>query len=174
MVIIKRPFEIGDRIIIGNVRGDVTDISLTHIYIGEIGGIVAGEEKSGRVVMVPNSILFEQNIVNYTYSNDEFTLDQVGLTITFESNLDKAMEIVLKAAEKHRKRFKVDKGEPYVRTFFDPHGMKVWVRYFSPAKRLEELSSEISKEIYENIMRTKNVEIAYPHRDIIIRKKSKS
>ncbi len=38
MVIIKRPFEIGDRIIIGDVRGDVIDLTLTHIYISEIGG----------------------------------------------------------------------------------------------------------------------------------------
>lgn len=39
MIITKRPFEIGDRIIIGNVRGDVVDITLTHIYISEIGGL---------------------------------------------------------------------------------------------------------------------------------------
>ena len=36
MVVIKRPFELGDRIIVGGVKGDVVDISLTHIYLGEV------------------------------------------------------------------------------------------------------------------------------------------
>src|SRR3989344_242908 len=44
MLDIKRPFEIGDRIIVSGVRGDVADVTLTHIYVREIGGIVAGEE----------------------------------------------------------------------------------------------------------------------------------
>ena len=171
MVVVKRPFEIGDRIIIGNVRGDVADITLTHIYIKEIGGIVAGEETSGRIIMVPNSILFEQNIINYT-SKDDYVLDQVTVAITYESNLDKAIKIALESAKKHIKEFvEITKKEPYVRTFFQPNGINVSVRYFSPAKRLQEISSTVTKEIYEGIMKTKGVEIAYPHTEVIFRKK---
>ena len=70
MVITKQPFDIGDRIIIGSVRGDVVDITLTHIYLEEIGGIVAGEERSGRTIMIPNAILFDQNITNYMLEGD--------------------------------------------------------------------------------------------------------
>lgn len=169
MVVTRRPFEIGDRVIIGTVRGDVTDISLTHIYIQEIGGIVAGEENSGRIIMVPNSTLFEQNIINYT-SIDEYVLDQVVVTVTYESNLDKAIEIVLESAKKYRKEFDIKK-EPYVRTYFQPSGISVHVRYFSPAKRLQEISSDITKEIFERIMKTKDVEIAYPHTEVVFRKK---
>jgi len=171
MVVVKRPFEIGDRIIIGNVRGDVADITLTHIYIKEIGGIVAGEETSGRIIMVPNSILFEQNIVNYT-SKDDYVLDQVTAAITYESNLDKAIKIALESAKKHTKEFiDITKKEPYVRTFFQPNGINVSVRYFSPAKRLQEISSTVTKEMYDRIMKTKGVEIAYPHTEVIFSKK---
>ncbi|MBI2632110.1 mechanosensitive ion channel [Candidatus Pacearchaeota archaeon] len=38
MVVLKRPFRVGDRITIGGVKGDVYDISLTHLYIDEVGG----------------------------------------------------------------------------------------------------------------------------------------
>ena len=44
MVMIKRPFQIGDRIIIQGVRGDVLDISPTHVLLGEVGGTIGGEE----------------------------------------------------------------------------------------------------------------------------------
>lgn len=171
MVVTRRPFEIGDRITIGQVRGDVVEISLTHIYIQEIGGIIGGEENSGRIVMVPNSILFEQNIINYT-STDDYVLDQVSVTVTYESNLDKAIKLVLEAAKKEIKEFIEDvKREPYIRTYFQPSGIDVKVRYFAPAKRLQEFSSRITKEIFDSIMRTKDVEIAYPHTEIVFRKK---
>ncbi len=53
MVVTRRPFEIGDRIIIGKVKGDVRDISLTHITLKELGGLIQTEENSGRNIMVP-------------------------------------------------------------------------------------------------------------------------
>lgn len=171
MAVSKRPFEIGDRVIIGNVKGDVEDITLTHIYIKEIGGIVNGEENSGRVILVPNSVLFEQNIINYT-SKDDFIMDQVKLAVTYESNLDKAMKIGIESAKKHTKDFiKITKKEPYIRTFFQPSGINVCIRYYSPAKRIQEFSSKITKEIHERVMKTKDVEFAYPHTEVILKKR---
>ncbi|MBW2974463.1 mechanosensitive ion channel family protein [Candidatus Woesearchaeota archaeon] len=167
MVITKRPFEIGDRVIIGSVRGDVADITLTHIYLKEIGGIVAGEENSGRIIMVPNSTLFEQNIINYTQEY-EYILDQISFTVTYESNLDKAIKIGLEAARKCTKNV-IDeiKKEPYVRTYFDTNGIIVHVRYYSPAKNIQEVSSNVTKETFDRIMKTKGVEISYPHTKVL-------
>ncbi len=169
MVVTRRPFQIGDRVIIGNVKGDVADITLTHINLNEVGGIVSGEENSGRIIMVPNSILFEQNIVNYT-SHHEFVLDQVVSPITHESDLSKAMKISLMAARKHTQEFKHKVPEqPYVRTYFQTSAIGVYVRYFVPAARVQEFSSLITKDIFEKIKKTKGVELAYPRTDIKFR-----
>ena len=46
IIVTRRPFSIGDRVVISNIRGDVVDISLTHIYLEEVGGTIDGEEKS--------------------------------------------------------------------------------------------------------------------------------
>jgi len=163
MVVTKRPFEIGDRIIIGGVKGDVDDITLTHTYIREIGGTVAGEENSGRVILIPNSKLFEQDITNYTLE-DEYVLDQVAVSITYESDLDKAIKIVIDAATQATKEFfnKVKK-KPYVRVLFEHSGLSVRVRYFAPATKLQKIASEITKNIFNTISKAKGVEIAYPH-----------
>jgi len=174
MVVVRRPFDIGDRVIIGSVRGDVADITLTHIYLKEIGGIVKGEENSGRVIMVPNSILFEQNIINYT-QQDEYILDQVTVTVTHESNLDKAIEIALGSARKHTGDvIKATSKKPYIRTYFQPNGIDVHVRYYSPAKNIQEVSSKVTKEIFDRIMKTKSVRISYPHTEILFRGKKGS
>lgn len=170
MIIARRPFNIGDRIIIGNIKGDVIDVTLTHIYVKEVGGIVPGEETSGRVVMIPNSTLFEQNITNYT-AKDEYVLDQVFVTVTFESNLDKAVKIALESAEKCTNSFIEKVSKPYVRTYFKPEGISVHVRYFVPANQLQKYSSDITQEIFKRIKKAKDVEIAYPHTEIIFRKK---
>lgn len=171
MIVIKRPFELGDRVIIGSVRGDVVDITLTHIYLREIGGLIGGEENSGRIILVPNSTLFEQNITNYTLQA-EYVLDQVSILVTYESNLDEAIKIALDSAKKFTQEVvDITNQLPYVRTYFDVNGMRILLRYFVPAKKVQETSSNISKEIYDKIKDEKEVEIAYPHTEVLFRKK---
>ena len=173
MMITKRSFQIGDRIIIGEMKGDVIDITLTHIYLSEVGGLAGGEENSRRVIMIPNSVLFEQNIINYSTSQDETILNQVTAAITYESNLDKAMEIALNAAKKHAGEFITKpKREPYTRVSFDASGLNVRVRYFVPVKRVQEFSHKITKEIYEEIKKTEDIEFAYPHTEIVFKDKN--
>lgn len=170
MIVTRRPFEIGDRIIIGGAKGDVRDINMMHITLKEIGGIVPSEETSGRMILVPNAMLFEQNIVNYSQQG-EFVLDQVVFTVTYESNLGKAIEIAAEATKKQIKQFaEALKKEPYIRTYFQDSGINVHARYFVPAKRMQETSSAITKDIFERIRKTKDVRFAYPHRQIVLKK----
>lgn len=167
MIVFKRPFDIGDRIIVGNVRGDVADISLTHIYLREIGGTISSEENSGRLIMVPNSIMFEQNIINYT-ARDEYVLDEVVTAITYESDLKKAIEIILDKAKLNTEKFDVK--DPYIRSWFQASGVNVHVRYMVPAKKRQEVSSLITQDIHSEIMKTKGVQIAYPHTEVLLNK----
>ncbi|MEK6890461.1 MAG: mechanosensitive ion channel domain-containing protein [Nanoarchaeota archaeon] len=168
MVVLKRPFSIGDRIMIGNVKGEVYDISLTHVYIDEVGGDVNSEELSGRNVMVPNHLLFEHNIINYTLVND-FVLAEVTTNITFEGDLDKAIELVKKAATKHLQEYiKETKKEPKIRVEMKDSGIDLKVRFYAPIKDLPRVKSDISKEIYDTIKKQKEVSFAYPHTEMII------
>ncbi|MBW2989955.1 mechanosensitive ion channel family protein [Candidatus Woesearchaeota archaeon] len=174
MVVAKRPFEIGDRVIIGAVRGDVKDITLTHIYLKEVGGIVAGEENSGRIIMIPNSLLFEQNIINYTQQH-EYILDQVTFTVTHESDLDKAIKLGTESAEKYTKDVIKSTGEkPYARTYFDASGIIVHIRYYSHAKRIQEISSDITQDLFKKIMKEKDVRLAYAHTEVLLRELNSS
>ncbi len=57
---------------------------------------------------------------------------------------------------------------------FQPSGVNVHVRYSSPAKRMQQVSSDITKEIFKAVKKTKDVVFAYPHTEVLLRKKGKA
>lgn len=161
MVILKRPFSIGDRIKIGEVKGEVYDISLTHIYIDEVGGLINSEELSGRNIMVPNYLLFEQNIINYTMIHD-YVISEVTVNVTYDSNLDKAMKIVKEETLKHvSEHAKVMKKDPQVRISMDTSGITIKSRFFAPVKGIQKTASEITKAIYDSFKKQKDIKFAF-------------
>ena len=170
MVVITRPFEIGDRVIMGTIKGDVKDITLTHIYINEIGGTIASEESSRRIILIPNSKLFEQDIINYTKEGD-FILDQVVFHVTFESDIEEAKKIALEAAKKVSDDSWEKRREPYTRTFFQPSGIDVYVRFECPAVLREEVASNITQEIFQRVMASKRVKFAYTRNEVYFSKR---
>ena len=171
MIVVKKPFIIGDRIIIGNVKGEVYDITLTHICVDEIGGEIESDQWSGRNVMVPNYLLFENSIINYTLTHD-FILGEVVVSVTYESDLDKAIKILEESAVKFVKEFSTAmKREPNVRAKMDTSCMNLKLRFFAPVKIMQEVSSNITKEIFYRIKKEKDVEIAYPHTEIVFKNK---
>jgi len=174
VIVIRKPFFIGDRISIDGLKGDVKDISISYISIEEIGGTIDGEEKSGRIAVVPNSIIFEKEILNYTAQHD-FIVDEVKTIITYESNLGKAEKIIAKVVEDIMSPLwenfpkKISK-EPRIRLKFMDSGINVIVRYYVPAVRRNEISTAITREIFIRIKNAGDIEIAYPHTEVILRK----
>jgi len=147
MIVLKRPFRIGDRVIIAGVIGDVTDITLTHIVLNQVGGTVGGEEPSGRAVLIPNAILFGNIIMNYTLA-EKYMLDEVPVRLTFDSDYELAQKIMLDAARDIAADIIAETGqEPFIRSEFFDAGVLVRLRYQCiPAKR-QELSSLIVERV---------------------------
>lgn len=171
MVITKRPFEIGDRVIIGDTKGDVIDMTPTHLYLSEVGGAIQGENVSGRIILLPNSKLFEHNIINYTYQ-DDFILGMVEVTVTYESNLKKAIEIARIAANARTAQYDLPEGkEAFIRSAFQSSGIDLKVFFWVPAKAIFKAKSDVTEEIYERFRKSKIVEFAYPHTEVLLRKK---
>ena len=174
IIVTQRPFGIGDRVVISNIRGDVVDISLFHIYLEEVGGTIDGEEKSNRSVILPTSIIFEQEVINYN-EKDEYILDEVTIAITYESNLEKAEKIMKEAVgkimaplwETFQKRIPL---ESHTRLKCKDSGIDVTVRYYSIVTKRNAISTDIIREILKQISITKDVEIAYPHTQVLLPK----
>ena len=147
MIVLKRPFRIGDRVIIAGIMGDVTDITLTHVVLNQVGGTVGGEEPSGRGVLIPNAILFGQVIMNYALDAN-FMLDEVPVRLTFDTDYELAKQIMLDAARQATAEIiEQTKQEPFIRCEFFDAGVLVRLRYQSIPARRQDISSQIVERV---------------------------
>ncbi len=162
MVVLKRPFRIGDRIAIAEVTGDVTDIQLNHIILNQVGGTVQGEERSGRGILVPTAMLFGESIINYNlFKEDEIPgttgetpsklmLDEVTIRVTFGSDFELAKTLCIEAArEALREILGASQEEPFTRVEFLPSRMLIRVRYHTVAAKRQEVSSRVTELIWK-------------------------
>ena len=87
-------FRVGDRVRIGDVVGDVMDISLLRTTVMEIGEWVKADQYTGRVVTVANREVWIHPVFNYT-QHWGYLWDEITLPITYESDWQRAAEIML-------------------------------------------------------------------------------
>ncbi|PNX53785.1 MAG: hypothetical protein BV458_02595 [Thermoplasmata archaeon M9B2D] len=177
ILIIRRPFDIGDRILISTLKGDVTDITLSHIFLNEVGGTIEGEERSGRIIMIPTSMIFEKEIINYTRESD-YILVEIVTAITYESNLEKAEEIITSSVHTVMEPFYKDFPQrvpktSHIRLQFRESGIEVTVRYYTLTIQRNRIATNIRREIFHRIRQTKDVEFAYPHTEVLLKQKNK-
>lgn len=100
-ILIRRPFKIGDRIEVGGQKGDVVDVRLFRFTMMEVGGhMVAADQSTGRLLHVPNGIVFTQPIANYT-EGFEYVWHELEVLVTFESDWRLARKIVHDAVKDH-------------------------------------------------------------------------
>ncbi len=167
MLILKRPFKIGQRVIIAGITGDVMDITLTHVILNQVGGTVTGEERSGRGILIPNAILFGQTITNYTFDVD-YILDEVPVRITFQSDWEEAERILINAAKQVTADIIKETGEePFIRAELFDAGVLMRLRYkTSPEERPKNVSA-IVKIIFHEFAGSDKVEFCYPHSEVL-------
>ena len=165
MVMIKRPFMIGDRIIIQGVRGDVLEISPTHILLGEVGGTVGGEESSNRGILIPNAVLFDQMVINYAVSDEtKYILDEVPVRVSYDSDYKLAERTLIDCAQEVTQEIVEDTGSaPEVRAEFFDSGVRMRLRYQSVAVDRQKISTAIVAKIVEAFSTSDQLGFAYPH-----------
>src|SRR4051812_14483356 len=109
-------FTVGDRIVMGGVRGDVVALGFFQTTIMEMGQPppvqnadpavwVQSRQFTGRIVPVSNARIFDEAVFNYT-RDFPFIWEEMRLPIAYRDDRVKAEQILLEAARKHA----VDRG----------------------------------------------------------------
>jgi small-conductance mechanosensitive channel len=174
----RKPFVVGDRIQIGNHAGDIIDIRLFQITLLEMGGWVAADQLTGRIIHIPNAKVFTDTQANYTKAFP-FIWNEIPVLVTFESDWQRAKTLLRDIIGKHtaeqgeaaRASFQeaarhfliaISDIEPKVYTSVQNSGVLLTIRYLcNPYQRR---TSE--QAVWEDILRTfaaaKDVDLAYP------------
>lgn len=93
LILTRRPFQVGDRIEVKGMKGDVVDVRLFRFSLMEIGGWVDAEQSTGRLVHVPNSVVFNDAVSNYT-EGFAYIWDEIPVLVTFESDWKLAEQLI--------------------------------------------------------------------------------
>jgi len=178
LILIRRPFEVGDRIEIGNVKGDVIDIRLFYTSILEIGNWVEADQSTGRIIHIPNNKVFTEMIINFT-QGFKYIWNEIKITITYESDWRKARDIILDVAsegsvdlgetvrkEIHRlsKKYMIhyEKLTPFVWTKIADFGVELTLRYLTDARRRRSTQDIISQKVLDRFKQEPDIDFAYP------------
>jgi len=174
----RKPFVVGDRIEIGDVKGDVIDQRLFQFSLIEIGNWVDADQSTGRIIHIPNGWVFKNPVANFTASF-EFIWNEIPVMVTFESDWKKAKEILQEIAVRHS-AVKTEKASRQVRRasrkymiFFQHLTPIVWtsvadsgivltLRYICDPRKRRSSSTGIWEDVLAAFAECPDIDFAYP------------
>jgi small-conductance mechanosensitive channel len=98
-ILVRVPYQVGDRIKIGDSRGDVIDVSYLDTTLWEFGGdYLSTDHPSGRIIKFPNSNVLSSAVTNYSWSLFPYIWTEIKLTIAYQSDLEFVAKVMREAA----------------------------------------------------------------------------
>ncbi|OHB63331.1 MAG: mechanosensitive ion channel protein MscS [Planctomycetes bacterium RBG_13_60_9] len=171
-----RLFNLGDRISLGGVRGDVISVGFTHTTVMEMGQPpsvqmadpamwVEARQYTGRVVTITNDKVFDSPVYNYSrefpylweemhvmipYSADRKRAEQILLAVA-EQNTVKIAEMGEDALRDMERRYfvRADSLEPKVYYRLTDNWLELTVRFVCRSHGIRDLKDVLSRGIIE-------------------------
>jgi small-conductance mechanosensitive channel len=186
----RRPFEVGDRVQIGEHAGDVIDLRIFQFTILEIGRWVASDQSTGRILHIPNGKVFSEVLANYS-KGFEYIWNEIPVLVTFESDWEKAKALLQGVADRHAahlselaeervrraaRRFMIRYATftPTVYTIVEPSGVLLTVRYLCQPRRRRSSAQAIWEDVLRTFADHADIEFAYPTQRFYDRRRERS
>ena len=159
ILLLERPIKVGDRIEVGDIHGDVVNISPRATTIVTNDNIA---------IIVPNADFISSKVINWSYTNRDVRFNfPVG--VSYGSDPEQVRHVLLEVAQAHRGVL----NQPGPSVLFEGFGnsslnflLRVWTREFAtvPGVLRSELYFSISRAFKEH-----SIEIPFPQRDLHIK-----
>lgn len=188
-----KTFNIGDRIVMGGVRGDVIELGFIQTTIMEMGEPasvqsadpamwVRSRQYTGRIVTLTNDKIFDTPVYNYT-REFPYIWEEMLIPVSFETDLKRVEQILLAAAEKEtvqlsqlgegalaelERRFFVQRSELAPRVFvrLTDNWVELSVRFVVAEHGVREVKDRLSREVL-NALNQARIGIASSTYDIV-------
>ena len=164
LLIIDRPFQIGDRIEVWNAPretstwGDVVEIGLRATKIRSTDNLI---------FVIPNNEIMRRDIVNYTGSGMDIRV-RIPIQVAYDTDADEAKAIIKQVVEGVQ-GVKQDPEPQVIIRRFGESGVGLQVRvWIADARRRRTIADEITDKVKVEFDK-RGIEIPYPKRDLYIR-----
>ncbi|MDY7010257.1 MAG: mechanosensitive ion channel family protein, partial [Planctomycetota bacterium] len=178
LLVIRRPFDIGDRIEIDNRVGDVIGVSVFQTSMMEVGNWVKADQSTGRMLIFPNSMLIRHPLYNYS-KGFPFIWNELSTTVTFESDWEQAEKLLLEKAEIEAEKIesevkrrieqmqsqyaiRYEHLHPIVYTNIADNGVELTLRYISPVRQRRATAHRIARNTLRAFLANPRIDFAYP------------
>ncbi|MEO9475898.1 MAG: mechanosensitive ion channel domain-containing protein [Cyclobacteriaceae bacterium] len=158
IILFEKPIKVGDRIEVGDVQGDVINISFRATEVKTNDNIM---------IIVPNSEFISSKVINWSH-NDRNIRFRFPVGVSYKEDPEKIKKILLEVAKANPHVLDT----PNASVFFVEYGdsslnfeLGVWTATHTDKPQV--LKSDLYYEIFRRF-KEENVEIPFPQRDIHI------
>ncbi|MBI1288339.1 MAG: mechanosensitive ion channel [Flavobacteriales bacterium] len=175
-IILSGTPSVGQRVKIGEAKGDIIDIGVMKTTIMEIGDWVDGDLYNGRIITMANSYVFKQLVSNYS-AEFPFLWDEIQVPVRTESDHalarkiftdvvnDVCQDYALKSQKDWKRlanKFRVEEARvlPTVTLRFDENWITFTLRYIVDYKSRRSTKDRIYTALLDEIGKHENIGIA--------------
>jgi len=147
MIVLTRPFVVGDTITIQGITGVVDVIKLAYTQLSN---------EDGQCITIPNKQIAGEILCN-SYSN---LLVETNILISYRDNPEFAINVIKNVIEDNHDV--VAKPAPLIGIAeFAESGIEIGLRYWVPTRRYYEIQYAVNRELYRQI-KEHGIDIPYP------------
>jgi len=175
IILTGRVFTVGDRIVMGGVRGDVVSLGYIRTTILEMGQPppvqqsadpamwVEARQYTGRIVSVTNDRIFEHPVYNFT-REFPYIWEEMRVGVGYRADQQRAEQILLAAAHKHganiaeiaadaledlREHYFVETASPEPRVYYrmTDNWVELALRFIVPTRGVREIKDRMTRDI---------------------------
>lgn len=157
IILMDKSLHMGDIVTISSHYGIVKELRSRYMILRKL---------DGTEVIIPNETMITDVVINHTSAAHKAKIP-IPIQISYESDLDAAMQILKEVGQAHQRTIKDESAVDVIIKAFAESGidlqLSVWVA--DPEEGSAKLQSEIYYEIWQRF-KANNIQIPYPQRDV--------
>ncbi|MFZ0483440.1 MAG: mechanosensitive ion channel domain-containing protein [Desulfobacterales bacterium] len=151
VIILTRPFVVGNTIKVSNISGIVDEVKL---------GATILTDEDGVKITIPNKLIVGEIIHN----SEERKIVEEMVGISYDSDPEKAIRIIKEALESFEDISKEPLPQIGIQEFGDS-SINIGLRYWIPTDKYFKILYQVNLSIYKHL-KENNIEIPFPQRDV--------
>lgn len=160
LILIFKPFKVGDYIVSQGNEGSVVSISILNTVLNTA---------KGQVITLPNGNLFNNPITNF--STNEFRRLDVNIGISYDDDFDSAKEVILSVLAKEE-LVEQNQTQTVEILEFGDSSVNLAIRCFTKNDNYWSAYWKLHRNI-KYALDKNNISIPYPHTEMIVRNEAK-
>lgn len=156
IILLERPIKVGDKIEVGDIDGDVTDISMRATTIVTNDNIA---------MIVPNSQFISSTVINWSYTDKNIRF-RIPVGVSYKEDPEKVRDVLLDTVSKMDGVLSEPAPKVLIHSFGDSSinlELRVWTNKYTHRRGF--FRSEIYYAIFKRF-REEKIEIPFPQRDL--------